>query len=286
MNTLKTVLAGREKHLPGIMKQRVLIVPAFLLILFSLLFIAFVPHASAVEDLPNPESSFYVLDQAGVLSADTSSLILSTSKELERLTKAQVVVVTLKTLGDQPLEDVSLGILRKWGIGDKKLNNGLLILLVPSEHQSRIEVGYGLEGALPDAKTGRIQDEYMLPSYQAGNYDQGLRNGYLQCVKAVAAEYNVTINIPETTQTGSDSNSDQQNKTQQLPAWAVVLIAIGAVILFWIDHRFFGGFIFGMLLSMLFRGGGSGRGGGGFGGGGGMSGGGGSGGGGGSSRGW
>lgn len=148
---------------------------------------------AAAAAIPDPAPELYVLDQAGVMSSATKSMIISTSRELARQTKAQVAVVTLKTLDGQPITDESLQILRKWQLGDKQLNNGVLILVVPDEHQERIEVGYGLEGALPDGKTGRIRDENMLPAFKQGNYDQGLSDGYKAVVAEVAKEYGVTI---------------------------------------------------------------------------------------------
>jgi uncharacterized protein len=229
----------------------------------------------AAPVIPQPGPSFYVLDEANVISPSTEAMIVSTSEELNRKTKAQVAVVTLNSLNDQSLEDVSLGILRQWKLGDKKLNNGLLILVIPSEHLARIEVGYGLEGALPDAKTGRIQDENMIPAFKEGNYDLGIGNGYKVLVSEVAKEYNVKVNIQQ-------NNTPTPVETKdKAPIWLDILGIIGLLFLLWIDYRLFNGFFFGFLIGTLFRGGG------GFGGGrGGDSGGGGSGGGGGSSRGW
>ncbi len=247
-----------------------------LLLLFFML-----PLPSRAVDIPSPPADLYVLDQASVMSSETRSLIISTSRDLASQTKAQVVVVTLNTLNDQVLEEVSLTILREWGIGDKQLNNGVLILLIPSEHKSRIEVGYGLEGILTDGKTGRIQDEYMLPYYKQEQYDLGLRNGYLAVVQEVAQEYNITLAPSQDYQATPGVTEESGEPT---PTWLKILGIFLLILLIWLDHRFLNGFILGMILSGLFRGGG--RGGGGFGGGGGGSFGGGSGGGGGSSRGW
>lgn len=206
-------------------------------------------------------------------------MIISTSQELQRQTKAQVAVVTLKTLNNQSIDDVGLAIGREWGLGDKQLNNGVVILLVPSEGKTKIEVGYGLEGPLPDGKAGRIIDQYMLPAFKQGNYDQGLRDGYLSVVSVVAAEYGVTLNVPQ----GSPTAPADTPVKKQVPAWVTILWVIVIIVLIWLDNRFLNGFLLGMILSMLMRGGGRG-GGGGFGGG--SSGGGGSFGGGGSSRSW
>lgn len=231
---------------------------------------------------PQPAPELYVLDQAGVMSNETKAMIISTSEELARQTKAQVAVVTLSSLEDQPIEDVGLAILRDWKLGDKELNNGLLLLIAPNDRQMRIEVGYGLEGALPDAKTGRIRDQHILPAFKQNDYDLGIRQGYLALVEDVAREYNVMLNVQQPDATVPKDAARQE----ELPGWAVVLMVIGFLILFWLDRRFLNGFIFGVLLSAILRGGGRGGrfGGGGFGGG--SSGGGGSGGGGGSSGRW
>lgn len=253
-----------------------------ILLSLLLIFCLFLPAQSSAVTVPDPPHELYVLDQAGVLSNETQSMIINTSQELARLTKAQVAVVTIKTLDDQALEEVSLDILRQWQLGDKELNNGVLILLVTEDRKSRIEVGYGLEGALTDGKTGRIQDEYMLPYFKEGDYDSGLRNGYSAIVQEVSREYEVTLTVNPNPQAGPDQAPQNQD---ELPGWVIFLGIILLLILFWLDYRFLNGFIFGFLLGILLRGGGRGGGGGGFGGGGSI-GGGGSGGGGGSSRGW
>ena len=91
-------------------------------------------------------------------------IILAYSSALAKRTKTQVVVLTVPTLDGESIEDYGLSVLREWGIGDKKENNGVLLLVATKDRKSRIEVGYGLEGVLPDGLTGRIQDQYMLPA--------------------------------------------------------------------------------------------------------------------------
>ncbi|HBQ64688.1 MAG TPA: hypothetical protein DD727_07165, partial [Clostridiales bacterium] len=145
--------------------------------------------ASKTVAIPKPTEAFYINDGAGVLSASTEDLILRNSVQLQKVSGAQIVVVTVASLNGRVLEDYSLEILRSWGIGDAKKNNGVLLLLALNERKSRIEVGYGLEGRLPDGKTGRIQDEYMISYFKEGNYDEGIRNGYLALLQEVAAEY-------------------------------------------------------------------------------------------------
>jgi len=235
----------------------------------------------AAYKVPSAPPDLYVLDQAGVLNPDTEKMIVSTSQELARQTKAQVAVVTLESLDGYPIEDVSLAIGRDWKLGDKDLDNGVLILMALEERKSRIEVGYGLEGALPDGKTGRIQDEYMLPAFRQGNYDLGLANGYKAVVGEVAKEYGVTVNIQ-----GGNEPVPVASPNGEASLWQVILWIVFIIFLIWLDQRFLNGFLLGFLLGQLFRGGGRGGGFGGGGFGGGSSGGGGSFGGGGSSRGW
>lgn len=225
---------------------------------------------------PRPTTSIYVQDYAGVLSDDTKNRINTTSTQLAARTKAQIVVVTVSSLEATPPADYALALLREWGVGDKTLNNGLVLLVSVNDHQSRIEVGYGLEGALPDAKTGRIQDDYMIPYFQQGDYNKGILNGYQALAATVAKEYKLEIKSdakPVQTTTSSVSWWDQ------IPWWVQALMIVGLLLLGIIDWMFFGGTITYLLLSILSRGGrGGGSGGGGFGGG--------SGGGGGSGRKW
>lgn len=233
--------------------------------------------AAAPQIPPPPTTSIYVQDYAGVLSAETETRINNLGTQLAAKTKAQIVVVILPSLEGTPSEEYALGMLRQWGIGDKTLNNGVLLLVAVNDRQSRIEVGYGLEGALPDAKTGRIQDDYMLPYFQQGDYEKGILNGYLATVGEVAKEYKLEFKsdakpAPKPQAAVSESWWDQA------PWWLQIVIVIGLGLLFILDWMFFGGTITYLLLSLISRGRGGGSGGGGFGGG--------SGGGGGSSRRW
>jgi len=231
-------------------------------------------------DIPAKTSDFYVNDNAGILSAETKQIIMNNSVNLQKSTGAQIVVVTINSLDGSALEEYSLNILRTWGIGDKEKNNGVLLLISVNDSLSRIEVGYGLEGRLPDGKTGRIQDEYMLPSFKVGNYDEGLKNGYLAILQEVANEYSLDLSsFDQPTQP-----TQQKNPLDNVNPIVKILLAIFVFLLLICDWIFLHGMVTRTLFLLLFRRGG---GGGGFGGGGGgFSGGGGSGGGGGSSRSW
>lgn len=227
---------------------------------------------------PAPTQSIYVQDYAGVLDSETKSKINSLGSKLAAKTKAQIVVLTVKSLEGASAEEYALGVLRQWGIGDKELNNGVLMLVAVNDRQSRIEVGYGLEGALNDAKTGSIQDKYMIPYFSSGDYNKGIWNGYQALVSQTAKEYNLDISTDA--KAAKVHSAQNQSWWDTLPWWAQLAFAAGALALIIFDWVFLGGTITYFILSLLrFRGGGgSGSGGGGYGGG--------SGGGGGSSRKW
>ena len=144
-------------------------------------------------EVVSPTSDFYVYDGAQVLSGATEQYILTTNRELEQKTGAQIVVVTIPSLEGQSLEEYATELFRQWGIGDKEKNNGVLLLCAVEDRQFRVEVGYGLEGDLPDGKTGRMQDTYIIPLLKEDKFDVGIQNGYSAFLQEVAAVYDVSI---------------------------------------------------------------------------------------------
>lgn len=141
----------------------------------------------------SPSDAFYVYDGAQVLSQETEEYICATGQELENKTGAQIVVVTIPSLEGQALETYATELFRQWGIGDGEKNNGVLLLCAVEDRQFRVEVGYGLEGDLPDGKTGRMQDTYIIPLLQEDRFDEGIKNGYSAFLQAVAEVYGVSI---------------------------------------------------------------------------------------------
>ena len=141
----------------------------------------------------SPNDTFYVYDGAQVLSQDTEQYILNTNRELENKTGAQIVVVTIPSLEGRSLEEYATQLFRQWGIGDGEKNNGVLLLCAVDDRQFRVEVGYGLEGDLPDGKTGRMQDTYIIPLLRENRFDEGIKNGYSAFLQAVAEVYGVSI---------------------------------------------------------------------------------------------
>ncbi len=171
-----------------------------------------------VSAVVEPTREFYVNDYANLLSNETQKYIISVNRNLNSQTKAQVVVVTIPTLEGDSLEEYSTELFRSFGIGDKKLNNGVLILIALQERECRIEVGYGLEGVLNDAKTGRIQDNYMIPYLKDDNWDAGIKNGFNAIIEELEGEYNVNIGNAEP----ADNSGDINNVRVQMYLWSVI----------------------------------------------------------------
>lgn len=239
-------------------------------------------------DIPRPTTEFFVNDFAGVIDEADKQTMMELGAALQRQTTAQVVVVTITTLGGEAIEDYSYRLANEWGIGQENDDNGVLILLAMEERESRIEVGRGLEGALTDGRTGRIQDTHMMDHYREGNYSTGLLEGYKAVVAIVYNEYGVEYegDLPQDILSGYEQTGNTSSSvTVIIFAFIIFLMIVPS---FFLRRRFFGrrhhhNDYCGGGYGGGFHGGGFG-GGSGFGGGGGFSGGGGSFGGGGSSR--
>ena len=222
-------------------------------------------------DVHNPPKNGYVLDQTQTLTKEELHSMNRMGFELQKKTKAQIAVLMIPTLDGEDISDYANRVFRTWGIGDKEKNNGILFLIALKDKQMRIEVGYGLEGAINDAKAGQILDDYTIPQFKQGHIGTGVVNTYAVLVGETAKEYGVTID-------GSQTYTDKN--VVELSPFEMLLIGGGILVLLILDFTVFGGAITQSLLWILASGrggGGSGRsGGGGFGGfGGGSSGGGG-----------
>ncbi len=189
----------------------------------------------------NPTSDFYVNDYANLLSTEVKNYIIETNTKLENATGAQIVVVTIQSLEGESLEEYATELFRSFGIGDKDKNNGVLLLLALEERKFRIEVGYGLEGALPDGKTGRIQDEYIIPYLKENNWDDGIKNGYSKILEVVSEEYNIDVGAMEA------EAAEEQTNTVEIILYLVIFVIILSFIIrnphigiFWGGNMFSG----------------------------------------------
>src|SRR5882724_4624185 len=129
-----------------------------------------------------------VNDTAGLLSPAARQRIEATLATLEQQTGAQVAVLTLDSLDDDPLEDYSIRVAKTWKLGQQGKNNGVLLLIVKNDRKMRIEVGYGLESQLTDLQTHVIQDEILRPAFQRGDYEGGIEKGIDAIASAVRGQ--------------------------------------------------------------------------------------------------
>ncbi len=139
--------------------------------------------------LPKPNPPRLVVDAAHLLSAEQLQILESQLVALDDSTSNQISIVTIPTLEDYAIEDYSLKLFRDWGIGGGKNNNGVLILVSKAESKIRIEVGYGLEGAIPDITAKSIIENNLAPNFREGNYYRGFAEAIENLGKAAAGEY-------------------------------------------------------------------------------------------------
>jgi uncharacterized protein len=116
----------------------------------------------------------HVNDYAHALSADRAAALETRLTDYEGATGHQLVLLTLSSLGGDPIEDYSMRVAERWKLGRKGQDDGLIMLIVPSEHQMRIEVGYGLEGLIPDAIAARVVREVLAPAFRRGDFAGGV----------------------------------------------------------------------------------------------------------------
>ena len=121
-----------------------------------------------------PKLVRHVTDLTGTLTAEQMALLEAQLSALEQRKGSQVAVYMVSTLGDQALEDYALAIAEKNKLGRSKVDDGVLLFIAKDDRKVRFEVGYGLEGAIPDAKAGRIIREYLAPNFRQGDYYQGI----------------------------------------------------------------------------------------------------------------
>lgn len=196
---------------------------------------------SAEQKYPNSTEKFFVNDFANVISSADEDEIYSRAVALQEKTTAQVAVVTVKSLDGEVAADYALGIGRQWGVGDKEKNNGVVILLAKKEREVYIAVGYGLEGALPDSKTGRIIDTYGYEYLKANDFSKGL----LQITKAIINETYIEYGMePEEDYTPIDEGNDAEYSKKVFSSW-VILVFMIIVFLRIFGRRGMGFFFFG-----------------------------------------
>ncbi|MBY0348214.1 MAG: TPM domain-containing protein [Hydrotalea flava] len=157
----------------------------------------------AQDILPKPNPPRLVNDYAGVLSAEQNAALEQKLVALDDSTSNQIAIVLVKTLNGYDVADYANKLFRAWGIGNKKTNNGILILAAIDDRKVWIEIGYGLEGAIPDATTSQIYRDEIVPAFRNKDYYTGLNNAVDDLAKAAVGEYKVARKQDKPTGSGA-----------------------------------------------------------------------------------
>ena len=149
----------------------------------------FAISANAAEVIP-PTPGAYFNDYAGVVSKEAASRFNEQLAQFERETSDQVVVAVFpKMQSDSDIADYTQRVAQAWGVGQKERRNGVVLFVFIQDRKMFIQVGYGLEGALPDATAFDITERHIKPLFRAGNYEAGLATGIDLICKAIRGEY-------------------------------------------------------------------------------------------------
>jgi uncharacterized protein len=143
--------------------------------------------AQDIPQRPNPPK--LVNDFANILLPEQASILEQRLDAFDDSTSNQIAIVTIPTLGDYDIETYANKLFRTWGIGSAKHDNGILILVAVNDHKMRIEVGRGLEGAIPDVTAKNIIDNDLAPNFKENNYYRGFDEAISSLSKAAAGEY-------------------------------------------------------------------------------------------------
>ena len=145
--------------------------------LTCLLAIIFFSNGSVYAAPTFPPLTGRVVDNANIIPAEIETQLDAKLAQIETESSDQIVVVTLPSLQGYEIEEYGYRLGREWAIGQKKLNNGLLLIVAPNERKVRIEIGYGLEGVMPDGLSAQIISQEILPRFKAGDMPSGIVAG-------------------------------------------------------------------------------------------------------------
>lgn len=136
-------------------------------------------------------------DYAGLLDASTKNRLEQLLTEVSQEAGVEIAVVTIPTLGGQSVEEAAVELFAAWGIGKKGKDEGVLLLVAPKERKLRIEVGYGLEGTIPDGLAGEIIRDTITPRFRQGRFAEGIEAGIARIVETIARNKQMQIPVPQ-----------------------------------------------------------------------------------------
>lgn len=147
-----------------------------------------IPGTAQALDVPPRPTASPIVDNAAVLSAEQEQSLAQKIAAEQKSTGNQIGILTIRSLQGDSLEDYSLRVARGWGIGQESRDSGVLLLVAVDDRRVRIEVGYGLEGALPDIRASRIINDRITPEFRKGQYYAGINSGVDGIITAIHGE--------------------------------------------------------------------------------------------------
>ncbi|MBO4733446.1 MAG: TPM domain-containing protein [Clostridia bacterium] len=222
----------------------------FLLLLLAAVITLLCGCDGAEKEYPDHTEKLYVNDFANALDEADADEIFALGAALDKASAealktdvgAQVAAVTVDSTDGEEISEYALALGRKWGLGSKENNNGIVILLATEDREVYVAVGYGLEGALPDSKTGRLIDTYAIDYFKENEFSAGMLNLYRALIREVYAEYG--LEAPENAAPPQEYDSDVDLKEAGI-SWIVILIVLIVCVVYMRKRGFlipFGGF--------------------------------------------
>lgn len=154
-------------------------------------FLLYLCSVVQAQEIPVPRR--YIEDRANIIHEATEKKLNGYLQELEQKTGAQMIVLTVATTGGIPIETYAIELAGKWKLGQEGKDNGVLTVIAKNDRAYRIEVGYGLEGMLPDSFCGTVGRTYFVPNFRSGHYSEGIYQGVTVMVHKIAEEKDIKI---------------------------------------------------------------------------------------------
>ena len=168
-----------------------------------------------------------VVDDANIIGDEAQARLTATLKAHDDATTNQVVVLTVTTIDGQSIEEYAVKTFEAWKLGAKEKDNGVLVVVVPGDRKMRIEVGYGLEGVLPDGAAGEIIRRWMTPAFKAGNYEQGIEDGVAAIIARLEGRGDPTDRTPAAAASSDGGNIADMPWPMRILLGAFVFSIIG-----------------------------------------------------------
>lgn len=197
------------------------------------------------EEPVYPAYSGFVNDFAGVIDSATKEKLEGLCRVLEKKTSAELAIAVVKSVAPLDSKTYAVKLFEKWKIGKKGKDNGILMLLAMDERRVEIEVGYGLEGVITDARVGEILDRYVVPYFKEGKFGEGLYNGAAAIAQKIAQAASQEL--------GEGYKAEEQAKEEakvEWPGWLMPAI-VGSIIVLVILSIFFSGIASGLFGAIM-----------------------------------